>query len=273
MPISWTSRIRVTGALPWTFTDEIAVVLSSDKVVATSTEIVMPRDFGGGILPLGFYSEVTTVPDCFICKQQLEYFQAPASQFLPKIRYEFGELVLPSTLNSVVTDVIFNPPIDLVVAQIAELDCDFDDDNQCNATDVDLMHSLGPIASGVPAAGNEQFDLNGDGSIDLTDRDEWLAIAATENGFGSPYKLGDANADGVVDGQDFIAWNGAKFTNDLLRSRGDFNADGVVDGQDFILWNATKFTSSDGVNTVPEPATATLLCGAMLFLVAGRRRR
>ena len=72
------------------------------------------------------------------------------------------------------------------------------------------------------------------------DRDQWLADAATENGLGSPYKLGDADIDGVVDGQDFIAWNAAKFTSDLLWSKGDFNADGFVDGQDFICGMATS---------------------------------
>jgi len=36
----------------------------------------------------------------------------------------------------------------------------------------------------------------------------------------------------------------------------DFNADGVTDGQDFLAWNIYKFSSSDGVSAVPEPRTA-----------------
>lgn len=139
--------------------------------------------------------------------------------------------------------------------------CDFTGDLLCTVADIDLMQSLGPIAPGVPAAGNEEFDLDGDGTINLADRDEWLDIAATENGLGSPYKLGDANLDGTVDGQDFIAWNAAKFTDSLLWSDGNFNADGFVDGQDFIAWNANKFTSSDGVTAVPEPGPIAWLVG------------
>ena len=141
-------------------------------------------------------------------------------------------------------------------------ECDFSGDGLCDVTDLDQMQSLGPIAAGIPAAGNEAYDLNGDGVIDLADRDLWLAEAATENGWGSPYQLGDANLDGFVDGQDFIAWNGGKFTPNLLWSHGNFNADGFIDGQDFILWNSNKFTSLDSVTAVPEPGSwlVALIC-------------
>ena len=91
-----------------------------------------------------------------------------------------------------------------------EPDCDFDEDGSCDVTDLDLMQALGPLVAGVDASGNESFDLDGNGTIDLTDRDQWLTDAATVNGFASAYKLGDANIDGVVDGQDFIAWNGSE---------------------------------------------------------------
>jgi hypothetical protein len=81
--------------------------------------------------------------------------------------------------------------------------------------------------------------------VDGDDLDVWLAVAASFNGFGSPYRYGDANLDGTVDGQDFIEWNIHKFTNVAAWCSGDFNADGTVDGQDFILWNSNKFMSSD----------------------------
>jgi hypothetical protein len=160
-----------------------------------------------------------------------------------------------------------------ITVRSVPLVCDFSGDGLCDVTDLDLMQSLGPIAPGVAATGNEEFDLNGDGLIDLVDRDEWLALAATENGFGSPYKLGDANIDGFVDGTDFIAWNGSKFTQSLLWSNGDFTADGFVDGTDFIAWNGNKFTSSDGVTAVPEPGAGMLSLVAMLLLGAARMWR
>ena len=63
------------------------------------------------------------------------------------------------------------------------------------------------------ATNNLSFDLTGDGSVDLDDRDQWLADAGALNlPSANPFLVGDANLDGAVDGQDFIAWNANKFT-------------------------------------------------------------
>ena len=48
-----------------------------------------------------------------------------------------------------------------------------------------------------------------------------------------------------------VVANGAKFTADLLWSHGDFNADGFVDGQDFILWNGNNSLAPMVVPAVP----------------------
>lgn len=98
---------------------------------------------------------------------------------------------------------------------------------------------------------------------------------------------GDANGDGVVDGQDFIIWNTNKFTAGTDWTTGDFNGDGITDGQDFIVWNSNKFTSiplgirtsnkfhaADGltVTQIPEPSAAIPLATALLLVVRRRRR-
>lgn len=94
--------------------------------------------------------------------------------------------------------------------------------------------------------------------------------AASENGLSSPYKLGDANLDGFVNGADFLAWNAAKFTSDLRWSAGNFNGDATIDGADFLEWNANKFTASDGV-AVPEPSLLLIGFAAIAWWVRGRR--
>jgi hypothetical protein len=150
--------------------------------------------------------------------------------------------------------------------------CDFDVSGGCDIADRDELLSVGPIASGVAVefGTNSAYDLNGDDVIDLSDRDQWLAGAAAENGFASPYSAADANLDGFVDGLDFIAWNGNKFTTSLAASDGDFNGDGFVDGLDFIVWNGDKFTSIDGA-AVPEPGgSAVVLC---VMMAMGTYRR
>jgi hypothetical protein len=144
--------------------------------------------------------------------------------------------------------------------------CDFTGEGACDIDDLNLMLAEGPIAPGVAVTPgvNDQFDLTGDDIINNDDRDAWLAGAATENGLGSPYKVGDSNLDGSVDVSDFNLWNGAKFTSTLNWDDGDFNGDGSADVSDFNLWNGAKFTSSDGVSAVPEPGTSVLLSLTLL---------
>ncbi len=143
--------------------------------------------------------------------------------------------------------------------------CDFNGDNACNAADIDAL--VANIAVGPPDPNT--YDLTGDGMVNQADRNEWLVLAGAENlPSQNAYLLGDANLDGVVDGQDFIVWNTNKFTSMPAWSKGDFTADGVIDGQDFITWNTNKFMSSDA-SVVPEPTTAALL---LLGLLIGRRR-
>ncbi|MEM8680194.1 MAG: choice-of-anchor Q domain-containing protein, partial [Planctomycetota bacterium] len=121
------------------------------------------------------------------------------------------------------------------------VNCDFDDDGDCDINDIDAL--ITEIAS---AANGLLFDLTGDGMVNLADRDQWLADAGARHlASMSPYLLGDANLDGVVDGLDFIAWNNSKFTATGTWSQADWNADGTTDGLDFILWNNNKFQNSD----------------------------
>ncbi len=116
---------------------------------------------------------------------------------------------------------------------------DFDGDLDLDADDIDAL-VMAIVNGGAPS----EFDLTGDGLLDLTDRDEWLALAGAANlPSGNPYLLGDANLDAVVDGQDFIIWNGNKFTSTGKWTQADWNADGVTDGLDFIIWNVNKFTA------------------------------
>lgn len=157
--------------------------------------------------------------------------------------------------------------------KISNMPCDFDANALCNITDLNDLLAEGPLATGVMVTNgdNDQFDMNGDGILDVEDRDLWLAMAASENGLSTPYKLGDANLDGVVDGTDFGIWNSAKFTNSLRWSLGDFNADGVVDGSDFGQWNQNKFTSSDQVAALPEPQSLWVVILALYCLLFGRQ--
>ena len=83
---------------------------------------------------------------------------------------------------------------------------------------------------------------------------------------------GDANADGVVDGLDFIIWNDHKFTTGTDWTTGDFNGDGLTDGLDYVVWNANKFTSIQD-NVVPEPSGLGLMLTLTSAVMVGRLRQ
>ncbi len=147
-------------------------------------------------------------------------------------------------------------------------DCDFDGDLSCNIDDLDALIMAISTSSTDP-----QFDLSGDGNVDLVDRDAWLAEAGAENLVsGNAYLLGDANLDGSVDGGDFILWNSSKFSATGKWSLADFDADGETNGADFILWNANKFQSADQVSSVPEPTGISMLVGLLMAVMVGARR-
>lgn len=178
----------------------------------------------------------------------------------PNSQNQFGDELALRDVNFYVAYVDFEKPLTL------SLECDFDNNGLCNLADIDLL------AMEASSGGNNAiFDLNGDNDVSVADVDVWRALAGDENiGAGRPYRVGDANLDGVVDGTDFGIWNSNKFTATGKWSKGDFNVDGVSDGSDFGLWNANKFTASDG-SVVPEP-TAGILAIFVAGLIAARRR-
>lgn len=176
--------------------------------------------------------------------------------------------VLPTLSSGLVWDTSQFVSAGKLAVTTSSLNCDFDGNTICDLVDLNSLLSEGPVAPGVTvtAGVNDQFDLNADSVIDNADVDIWLADAGAANGLASAYKRGDGNLDGVVDGQDFILWNGSKFTSSLRWDDGEFTGDGVVDGQDFITWNANKFTSSDGLSVVPEPRLYCLLTLTLIIV-------
>jgi hypothetical protein len=141
---------------------------------------------------------------------------------------------------------------------------------------LNLLLEQGPVAPGVPVTpgSNASFDLTGDGLINNADVDRWLADSADRIGLSNPFRRGDANLDGLVNGSDFGQWNSHKFSSTLLWDHGDFNGDGLSDGSDLGLWNANKSTNPEGIAVVPEPGRWLLVhVAAGIVTLASTRGR
>jgi hypothetical protein len=126
--------------------------------------------------------------------------------------------------------------------------------------------------------------------------DEWCNVyisGETEGSLGGPYMGGDAfwgdafiaklslatpgdfDADGDVDGSDFIAWQSHfPLATGATLADGDADGDGDVDGADFVVWQTNfPYTPGAGAAPVAEPSALLLAgCGITAFALFGRRR-
>ncbi len=137
--------------------------------------------------------------------------------------------------------------------------CDFDGDGFCNTGDIDALSEQ--VILGDPNF-DPKFDLTVDGQLDLADRDEWLSLAAIENGFGSPYFLGDANLDGRVTSADLMQLGANWQLTDHFRVRwsgADFTMDGTVNAHDLNALAINWQKQNPSAAALPEPASFLLL--------------
>lgn len=89
---------------------------------------------------------------------------------------------------------------------------------------------------------------------------------------------GDFNADGSVDGSDYVVWRNSLGSTVLYAGdTSDANRNGVIDMNDYDLWRAhfgEKVGTGSEANlaTVPEPSAAVMLCLFVVVGLLGRRR-
>jgi hypothetical protein len=84
---------------------------------------------------------------------------------------------------------------------------------------------------------------------------------------------GDFDADGDVDGADFIAWQtNFPITSAATLGQGDGDYDQDVDGADFAAWQNGFPTPSSGIAPVPEPSVFLLATMGVVASLVYRRR-
>ena len=126
-----------------------------------------------------------------------------------------------------------------------------------------------------------EFDISADGVMDLKDRDEWLLLAAIENGFAESFLLGDGDLNGSVDAADLMMvglnWQGFYLTDDRWGwgwNGADFTMDGFTNAADLNELAKNWQRRIPAANAaVSEPVGYMLLCLSAAILVRALRSR
>ena len=164
--------------------------------------------------------------------------------------------------------------------------CDFNGDSSCHVSDINAMFQQGDLVTGVNVSPENAFDLSGDLTIGQPDIDQWLEMAATENGYSTPYRRGDTDDLGAVfpatrdvDITDFnhLAMNflpvGTSTTALVSWDKGNFDGDNDIDITDFnslALNFAPAGYAPQGAVSIPEPSGLALVGLGWLCLVGYR---
>lgn len=267
------------------FTGTLSVVESADEVLSKRAEggfqefsLIYGTD---GIFPSNLYVQ-KDVPIKLHNIGLRENHTVSLAPFLP------GEqLITPndvSTLefipdrlgNYVIRDQTYDMTANLIVVNELPpvLACDFNHDIACNPSDLssqDGLYSVGDLVSGVEvAAGNAIFDLTADGIINSADLGQWLATAASENGFSSPFLAGDTDLNGSVGFDDFLQLAN-NFGTGTEWAQGNFHGSGTVHFGDFLAL-ANQFGNEISAVAVPEPIALPWPWISLVLLTVERRR-
>ncbi len=155
---------------------------------------------------------------------------------------------------------------------VGGLACDFNADDACDLTDMDLLYQN--------FGGDLSYDVNGDDTVDSGDIPDWLTAASdpenTYLGGEKTFRNGDTNLDGEVNSADLgLLLNNFGNTSGLTYGEGNLNGDLNVDSSDLgQLLNSFGFASSAAAaSAVPEPNALALLMGSLIGLAGFRRRR
>ena len=146
----------------------------------------------------------------------------------------------------------------VVLEVVGGADCDFDGSGVCDIMDLDELLYVGLVS------GDVKYDLDGNGSVDLGDRDAFL------DGLGTV--PGDFDRDGKVRASDLNILGGNWTREDLTSyGQGDANGDGIANATDLNAIGANWQFGAAAAQPVPEPSMLTAFVLGLFGLVSVKR--
>ena len=153
------------------------------------------------------------------------------------------------------------------VVERSLVDGDFDFDNSVGASDFEKWgNDYGRLLIAGP-------DFDHDKKIDGNDLGTWQSGYGQFDGVTTfaEFEQGDNNNDGLVSGNDFLAWQRNMGTTTDVSADGD--GDYRIGGSDFLIWQRTFGQMAPVITAIPEPTTLIQLTGCLLLVLNRRSRR
>ena len=177
---------------------------------------------------------------------------------------DFNDILLPDLETGLWDSSGLLSSGNLLVISTIPNPCSWGGDASCNTADLDALYTV--FNTSVPPT-DALFDLNADNVVGEADLTEWLSLAATANGYNSPYLRGDTDLDHDVDTVDLTGmimhYTGATGSGTTWLT-GDTD---TVDLTTAII----NFTGArNAAAAVPEPSSLLLLVLAAGCLAATR---
>ena len=183
----------------------------------------------------------------------------------------FSDILLPELASGVWDATGLLSSGNLLVISPGPNPCGLGGDAGCNTADLDALYAV--FNTSVPPT-DALFDLNSDNVVDAADLNEWLSLAATENGHSSAYLRGDTDLDRNVDLADYSALASNFDPTGSLGSHGwdhgNSDGDSDVDLADYNALASNFSPAGYDDAAVPEPTSLCLLLTALLVLARVR---
>ena len=168
--------------------------------------------------------------------------------------------VLPSMFQTMASDSLgiegqnefFIDDLNVITVATTGLACDFSGDNNCNATDIDLLAAA--VRNGTS---DSKFNVDGMGDANIPDNNDYDFYITDDSMLSTGH--GDADLNMIVNFNDFVSLSNDFGVTGTGWERGNFNTDDITNFNDFVaLSNNFGMNFASGSN-VPEPATLVLL--------------